>query len=263
MQALHHTLGFNRTRTVWLWVLVLLLGGIASAQAQSPQNLFQRANALYGNQQYDSARKLYEGLLSDGYVSTGLYYNAGNAAFQVHRIGYAIYYFEKALESDPGNVAIAHNLMLAKQQQIDRFQQLPELFLESWWHTLYTLLPAQTWMAISIGVLWMLALGMGINLWRRFPITVPRWMLVICGVLFVLSFLVGQRAQAFSHPHDKAILTAAQTDLRSDPDQESSVLGTIHEGCPLQIVDQAPGWTEIVLPDGKEGWIGAGTYLTL
>lgn len=263
MSALRMDTGFAKKTRTFLWILILALGGVYPAQAQVAQAVFQNANTCYGNQQYDSAWVLYQQLLQKGYTPSALYYNAGNTAYQLHKIGYAVYYFEKALESDPGNPAIQHNLDLAKQQRTDRFQRLPEVFLAKWWHSVFTAASATQWMGLSLLLFWLLMLGIGYNAWISSGRKLPGWILASAGMLFALSFSAGRSAYRFSHPVGKAILVSAQTALRSDPDLESSTLGTIHEGCTLRILDQVPGWSEVVLPDGKEGWIGSETFRSL
>ena len=263
MSALRMDTGFAKKIRAFLWILIPLLGWINPAQAQKPQDVFQRANALYGTQQYDSSWALYQQLLQEGYSPAALYYNAGNTAYQLHKIGYAVYYFEKARESEPDNPAILHNLELAKQQRSDRFRQPPEVFLEQWWHSAFTIASDKQWMGLSLLLFWLLLLGIGYNAWIGPARKLPVWMLASASMLFALSFFAGRSAYRFSHPTGKAILVAAQSALRSDPDLESSTLGTIHEGCTLRVVDQVPGWSEVVLPDGKEGWVGSDTFRSL
>ena len=58
-------------------VLILMLS-LASSSFADPAADFQKANALYQKQQYDSAAKIYEQLISAGNASGDVYYNLGN-----------------------------------------------------------------------------------------------------------------------------------------------------------------------------------------
>ena len=59
--------------------------------------MFEKANQLYHNKNYDSASVLYQQMIQDGYCHPALYYNAGNAYYRTNQIGMAVWCFKKAL----------------------------------------------------------------------------------------------------------------------------------------------------------------------
>lgn len=63
--------------------------------------MFDKANQLYHNKNYDSAAKLYQQMIDDGYCSSDLFYNTGNAYYRLNKIGLAIWCYEKAITIQP------------------------------------------------------------------------------------------------------------------------------------------------------------------
>ena len=52
------------------------------------------------------------------------------------------------------------------------------------------------------------------------------------------------------------IIIASAVDVRSSPlDRGENVVFRIHEGTKVEILDTQIGWSEIILLDGKKGWI--------
>ncbi len=71
---------------------------IACASANAEGNImFEKANALYHSKNYDSSAKLYMQLVQNGYSSDDLYYNMGNAFYQVGKTGWAIWSYRKSM----------------------------------------------------------------------------------------------------------------------------------------------------------------------
>lgn len=227
------------------------------APAQSTQQLFDRANNLYQRHRYDSASLLYQQLVHDGYNNAELYYNAGNANYKARHLGYAVYYFEKALQQSPGNAVIAHNLALAKQQASDKIDQVPTLFFIRWWHGLLHLHQPNGWMVGSILLFWVVVFLTG---WRLLRKPAPRWtgwILTLTAILFCI-YLSGAIGTWYRHTHhDFAIIVKTDQQVKAAPDSGSADLLVIHEGLKVKVTDEVNGWRKIELTNGTEGWVRA------
>lgn len=227
------------------------------------QQIFDKANQLYQKQEYDSAANLYQQLVNEGYVNPELYYNAGNANYQANHLGYAVYYFEKALQQSPGNAVIENNLSLAKQKAADKIEQIPTLFFIRWWHNMLQFHHPNGWMAGSIIFFWLLIIVTG---WRTLRKPAPRWtkwLVLIFAILFCI-YLSGAIGSWYhrSH-HDLAVIILPEEQVKAAPDSGSADLLVIHEGLKVKITDEVGEWRRIKLSDGREGWILANSMLSL
>lgn len=245
--------------------LFILFAAGERAFAQSSQQVFNAANDLYQKHQYDSSLTLYRKLIAGGFDNAELYYNAGNAGFKSGRLGYAIYYFEKALQRSPGNKVIQHNLSIAKQQATDKIDQAPTLFFIRWWHQLLHLHSPNGWMTGSLVFFWLVVFFTGWRLLRRRSLTpAPRWTkwgIVVAAVLFSL-YLSGAAGTWYQRTHHLfAVIVKTDEPLKTAPDDSSPDMLIVHEGLKVRILDSVTTWRKIKLTDGKEGWVQAGALL--
>lgn len=237
-----------------------------SAEKNNPgsaQQTFEEANQLYQKQLYDSAASLYQHLVNEGYVNPELYYNAGNANYKANHLGYAVYYFEKALQQSPGNEVIENNLALARQKASDKIDQLPTLFFIRWWHNMLQFHKPNGWMAGSIIFFWVLIFFIGWRVLRKPAPRLTKWLIVLFAILFCI-YLSGAIGSWYhrSH-HDLAIIILPDEQVKAAPDSGSADLLVIHEGLKVKITDEVGDWRKIKLSDGREGWVESGCMLTL
>lgn len=250
---------------IFIFIIALLWGW--QAPAQSPQQRFNQANHLYQEHRYDSASSIYRHLISQGYINPELYYNTGNACFKNGQLGYAVYYFEKALQQSPGNKVIKHNLTLAKQQATDKIDQVPTLFFIRWWHQLLHLHSPNGWMAGSIILFWLVVFFAGWRLLRRASIMpAPRWTkwcIIFLSILFCL-YLSGAIGTWYQRTHHLfAVIIKTDEQVKTAPDDGSADILIIHEGLKVRVTDAVNEWRKIKLTDGKEGWVKANSMLDL
>ena len=235
-------------------LLFVSLLTVYTGQAQKPQQLFNTANALYSRQAYDSALACYDSLLQQGYHSAALYFNAGNASYQAGRAGYAVYYFTKALQLDPGNAAYTHNLRMAQLQASNKIHQIPTLFFVRWWHVLLHFFSVNTWLVLSIGTFWLLLFFVG---WRRLSeapprFTRPAW--IVSAALFLLTTTGAFFSWQAMHIHNLAIVVNVKNPLRQAPDENSGSVEYLNNGAKVRILDSVDNWKKIRLDNGTEGW---------
>ena len=247
-------------------IIILLFLAVALSNpvtGQSVQQTFDKANQLYQRHEYDSAAILYERLVKAGYDNPELYYNAGNANLKARRLGYAVYYFEKALQRSPGNEVIEHNLELAKQQASDKIDQIPTLFFIRWWHGLLHLHQSNTWMIGSVILFWVLIFFVGWRLLKRPAPRWTRWIILLTAVLFCI-YLSGAMGTWYQRTHHNfAVIIKSNEQVKAAPDADSPDLLVVHEGLKVRVTDAVNGWRKIQLTDGKEGWVQADCMLRL
>ena len=77
-----------------LFTIFILFSNVFS---QNIDEKFYAANKYYNSTKYLSAIDAYENILSEGWESSNLYYNLGNAYFRQNQIGQSIWAYHKAL----------------------------------------------------------------------------------------------------------------------------------------------------------------------
>ncbi|MEN8703886.1 MAG: tetratricopeptide repeat protein, partial [Polaribacter sp.] len=111
-------------------ILFLLLLVTQIFYAQDEQKIFNSANEMYKQQNYEKAIEFYKTLESNHLVSSELFYNLGNAHYKLNQVGPAIFYYEKALQIDPDNEDVKNNLVFAKRLALDTIEELPKTFFQ-------------------------------------------------------------------------------------------------------------------------------------
>jgi hypothetical protein len=87
--------------------------------------------------------------------------------------------------------------------------------------------------------------------WRRLLVMA----FVLTGVTFILSggFFIQQKV--YRDGLTEAVVLAGDVAVRSAPESDATKLFTLHEGAKMRILRHISGWSEILLVDGKKGWV--------
>lgn len=229
--------------------------------ASDLDTLMQSANQLYQDKLYEEAIEKYGEILEQGFASTSLYYNLGNAYFRSGQLGFSILNYERGLKLDPDNSDLLYNLKIVKARTVDRIKEVPQIFIIEWWVSFITLFTAFAWQIVLI--VFYLILIVSITL---FFITksgkVQRYTLysavvgLIGVVLFSIILFANIRRETSK---DFAIITKNTVAAKQSPDESSNDLFVIHEGLKVAIVNEFGEWVEIELFDGNVGWLPKST----
>jgi len=238
-------------------VFALLVVSAGTVSAQSPEQVFQQGNMLYQQGSLEEARKAYEVLLGQGYVSGELYYNLGNVYYRTGNIARGILFYERAARLIPQDEDLQHNLTLANLRITDRIEPTPRLFIWDAWDGMKNALSLQglTWLTflaylVVIAFVALLLLG-GSYAVRRVGLIGS----AVTGVLFLLmlALFVGRLADLGAT--DQAILITSVATVKNSPDPKSSDAFVLHSGVKLWVIDRVSEWVKIRLADGKQGWV--------
>jgi hypothetical protein len=259
----------SRTLHGCLWLVSGLLApgllapdpGIAAIQEGDPEAIFQEGNRRYQENDYQGALEAYRGILEVGLESADLYYNLGNAHFKAGDLGGAILSYERALRLNPRGPDIRANLELARSLTADEIEPLPRFWLLSglsWWVQLFprdllTLGLVLTYLLGAVGLI-MVILSRRTS-GRRFG----TWF-VGAGALGVLVFgctLVAREGLIGSTEWGIVMVEAAA--VQSAPSVgDDLTLFQVHEGTRVRVDRTTESWLEIVLEDGRVGWVPSG-----
>lgn len=219
--------------------------------------LWDMANTAYINAEYHQAVEIYTEILNQGLGSAKLYYNLGNAYFKDNNVGKAILFYNRALRLTPGNDDIRYNLEVAEVQTKDKIDIIPEFFVVTWLRTLRHIMGCTAWSVISLSALvLMLSLALLYLLATRLSIRKAGFYGTIFTMLIFIAttwFAVSERNEILNI--SEAIVMSTSVSAKSSPDNSSTDMFVIHEGTKVDITDRLDNWCEIVLADGKKGWV--------
>ncbi len=251
-----------RATGVWAVLALAAAGVLMQAPAAAPlhaqDELFAEGNRLYQQEDYQGALDNYLRVREAGFESAGLYYNIGNAYFKANELGRAILYYERARRLAPNDADILANLELARSLGADEIVPLPRFWLfrvGSWWMNLF---PRSLLIGLTAGGYLMaagavvgLVLRLGAASWGRRAAVVGGILVLVLGTtLAVRETGLGQARQA--------IVLAAEVGVQSAPSDDPALqLFVIHEGTRVRVDRRSEEWLEVVLDDGKVGWVRA------
>mgnify|MGYP001186902129 FL=1 len=222
---------------------------------QSSDSLFQLGNTYYENEQYETAASTYEQLEND-YSHEYLYLNLGNSYYRMGELGNAVWAYEKAYSIAPRDQDIIYNLNFVRSQVRDRIIPPDNFFIFS----LYTaFLDKTTILDISVlGGLLFIIISI-IYLMNSYLLIPEKLNSIINSTLILtLIFLIWVSVDKYWKFTDinEAIVISTSVDVRSAPIQRGeNVVFRVHEGTKAQITAVESGWYEIILLDGKKGWL--------
>jgi len=233
----------------------------ATVPASAQQEIFEQGNQLYQAEDYAAAVEAYEAVRAGGFESPDLQYNLGNAYFKTGALGRSILSWERALRLAPGHADAAANLELAVRLSADDIEPLPRFWLlsaVSWWVNLLPrsallVVVALAWLAFTCGALARILLtAEGHRRLGGWGIAAGAVMIVLLGSnLAVREFEVGEA--------EWGIILAEAVAVRSAPTEDDDLtVFEVHEGTHVRIDQRTEQWAEIVLDDGKVGWIPVG-----
>lgn len=229
----------------------------ATVAADPSEGLWDRANTAYVNGDYREAIDLYERILDSGLASAKLYYNLGNAYFKEGELGKSILFYRRALRLVPGNEDVRYNLEVAESRTKDNIEQVPEFFLTTWLRGVRHTMGCTSWSVLSL-VLLAVALALLVVFlvarrvaWRKAGFYGMAVALALC--IVATWFAALERRELLQH--DEAVIMASSAAVKSSPDPASTDLFMLHEGTVASISGRLDEWSEIVIADGKKGWI--------
>ena len=248
--------------------VVLLAGAVPAAAVPSAdgtahapahqESLFAEGNRLYREGDFSAAAASYGAVIEGGFESAEVYYNLGNAHFRLGETARAVLNYRRAARLDPGNDDIRANLALVSQRLRDRIEPLPRFWLLSaldWWMRLIPggllrALVAASHMLLG-GALVLIVLRRPSG-WRtplrRFAYGAAAATVLLGGTLLIRETGLGGA--------EEAVVMVGEARVLSAPSEEGGLtVFTLHEGTTVRVDRRAGEWAEIVLADGKVGWL--------
>lgn len=230
---------------------------IVTSQVLFAQNSFEKGNSLYQKGKYEQAITEYENILATQQHSSELYFNLANCYYKLNKVAPAIYNYEKALVLNPNDPEITNNLKFAQKLQIDEIKVLPTVGFSKMIHDFVVIFHYNTWAWISVGFSTLFLLFF---IGYYFSQTTLTKRIFFFGMFILIAFLLISVSIAISEKNSfenekPAIVFAEMVVVKSEPQNGSTTIFTLHEGTKVFILEGLNNWRKIQLTDGTEGWI--------
>ena len=228
----------------------------SSGFSEIADGVYIEANkALIAENHYDAIAK-YESILYDGYESAELYYNLGNAYYRSKQLGKSIWAYSNALEIAPRNRDIAHNLSIANAKIVDRIE-MPKPFV---FITLYRLLKSKMttyeWILFGSFLIFINSIYFSVMKFSLIRGKIYKMTSTVLVSFIIIAHIFAMDSYIDKQRKNSAVVISNNVNAYSGPFYgSSSILFQINEGIKVDISKQQKDWLEIILIDGKKGWI--------
>tara|TARA_X000001036_G_scaffold397025_1_gene398975 strand:- start:4232 stop:4975 length:744 start_codon:yes stop_codon:yes gene_type:complete len=234
-------------------VFLLFLSKIIS---QNIDEQFFSANNYYNSSNYLESIELYEKILDEGWESSNLYYNLGNAYYRQGMIGQSIWSYNKALRINPRNSDIKHNLEILNARIKDRIVLPDEFFLVRIYMKIKSRYNLEEWLFIGSTMIFIsVILFLLSKLYIFDNFILDRSLIVFIVTSIIIHVIILDR---FLDENDNRIgvIIDNSVDAYSGPFYgDNTILFKINEGTKVKIVQAQNNWIEIILLNGNRAWV--------
>jgi tetratricopeptide (TPR) repeat protein len=236
--------------------IILAVSVLFTQSVVETDSLYKIGNQAMLQENFQTAIENYEQILNRGDSHPDLYYNLGNAYYRLNQIGNAVWAYEKGLQIAPRDKDLQFNLSLVNTRVRDRIE-IPKtmLFLEQY----RALKKSTTLIDIILIASTVFMLGAFIYFLKKYYRWQSIWISRVIVTFFMMSLVVHLMAldKYFEISDTKeVVIVQSEVDIYSAPFEISeTVLFRLHEGVKAELTQEQPGWLEIILIDGKKGWI--------
>lgn len=231
---------------------------VSAPSTARADNTYAEANDAFTRGEYAVAVELYESLVSAGVVHEELYYNLGNAYYRSGWLGPAIYNYERALRLAPSFGDARYNLAVAREAVAEKVvDRLEKAEGRPWTISVVTYF---TIGELSIAFLLLNALFFGSLIVLRFLSNgFARTAVVVSTVFVCVAFVASTILMAghalYLEKVRVGIVLPDQLHMREGADKKTATRSPVHAGLEVRIIRVEPGWIQVRLANGAEGWV--------
>ena len=237
-------------KTIITWIVM----SSASFAVQN-SDLFVQANDFYKADNFEAAIQHYNEILIT-HEHEDIYYNLGNSYFRNGEIGKSIWAFEKAFRLDPRDSDIIFNLRFLKSLVRDRIIAPEDIFFVALYKAVIEKFTLSDLILITGFFTLLISLRYSVNEFSKISKSVNS--VISYGLAVALIFSAWITFDKYWSISDRTygIILSPAVDVRSAPIMRGqNVVFRIHEGTKVEIQHSELGWNEIILLDGKKGWV--------
>lgn len=225
-----------------------------AGSAQASEQAMEKARIAYDSARYEQSIQIYDSLAASGFYDYALFYNAGNAWFQIGEPAKAMLNYEKALLIKPLSKDALNNLdMSRKALGFDPISG-ERKGISPLINNLIMSLGANTWCAMFLVAWFFVFAFIAIARFRK-----KQWPYWIAGVslIFGIGFLLlGMGHVNRLHSANTAIALRPAVQVREAPTPDGKKITSLPEGTHMQILRSKAdeGWVE-VSTNSLQGWV--------
>jgi hypothetical protein len=247
----------NSIKKYSLLILIVTTCLVSQGQSSAVKDSVSAANQLYNTAKYQDAIRKYQYVIGQGFESSELYFNLGNAYYKLGNATYAILNYERAKKLAPSDGDINYNLELARTLIVDNVVTLPDGGFLRWMKQMVSSKSINFWGIFSILTFFSFLFLFGLFLLSR-TFRVKRlafWFSVAAISISVITFTFGSTMKSKLVNHKSAVITDRSVKVKASPSETGTELFIVHEGVTVQLTDKLGDWVNISLPDGNKGWV--------
>lgn len=240
-----------------LVILIITSCLVSQGQSSAVKDSVSSANQLYNTAKYPDAIRKYQYVLSQGFESSELYFNLGNAYYKMGNTTYSILNYERAKKLAPNDGDVRYNLELARTLIVDNVVSLPDGGFLRWSKQLISSKSINFWGILSITTFFSFLFLFGLFLLSR-TFQVKRlafWFSIAAVSISAITFTFGTTMKAKLVNHKTAVITDRSVRVKASPSETGTELFIVHEGVTVQLTDKLGDWLNVSLPDGNKGWV--------
>jgi len=233
-----------------LLVMVFLLQGV------SADDLSQQAETAYAKGDFQVAAKFYQQMIDSGVQNSDVYFNLGNAYYQLHDLGRSLLNYRRAEQLTPRDEDLHLNIARVRAQRVDAPNNYVAIGdqIAQW---------ERGWLSSSesgivISILWwgfcgFLVAYLLLKRWRQWT----WWGAVMSCIIFVFIGAVSAVRVVVDSTYQPAIVISPVTSVLTGPDAKYMSIFELHAAGEVRIMERRAGWVRVQLPDLQEGWVEA------
>ncbi len=244
----------RRLAGLWLLLGLSLVSGVYAQTATS--DAFAQAERAYAAGDYNAAVALYEQAMAQGARHPALYFNLATVYEAQGQTGAALLYYLRAHQGVPRDADLNGRITQLQAERLD-VQQDETIIIDRLGTVVSGIATVGELAGLAFG-LWLIWFGLATlvvaqPLWREGV----RPVLVVLGVVLLSALvLLGTRLYVENY-RPQGVVTVAEVDVYSGPSLDYLQLFTLSEAAELRRVDEEAGWSRIVVPNGRRGWVEA------
>ncbi|MDZ7658730.1 GW dipeptide domain-containing protein [Fodinibius sp.] len=257
----------NRTPKIFLFLF--LFGGFValSFAQQNAQALFDNANEMLQEGNYQQAISSYQKLEDRNTVSGALFLNMGISYQRIDSLGMAKYYFLKASQFEETEQQAQKALQFVESRFSRQSAVLPKLPWDIATGWLQEHIGAENILLIGIITL---NIGVFIFIAHWFLQAYPKVLRIGGLSLIVVALLIIASSfytQYISERYSKAVMVTEKVSVLAEPAEEASIVSRAYEGYTFTVdhrkSDSRQEWTYVRMSNGLYGWIPNSEILIL
>lgn len=238
----------KQTLVIAVYCLLFSLQSVGSTF----QTQWKKATSCYMQKQYDSAVFYFEQIAAQTPRNADVYYNLGNAYYRLNKIAPAVLNYEKALHIKPSYKEAKDNLAITQARINHGIPKSEAIFFIEWWRSLTAPANASSWATLAAASFVLSIISIWLIRYRKFslPVQVPGILIFVSLCALVPAF---KSASRYVNPRKAVVFENDAPLMRKELKGKPVML--IPEGTTVTIEAENDSWAEVILPDGRSGWV--------